>query len=822
VTDPATAERLLAAVTPEVARLASLVSPAVRVEPWLLRRTRQVLEPSLPAVTEAELCFSPLVASRTTSAFVLDNDVAAVLRERLRDEPAEVLADVRGIVTWAHRGAPLTIRLEEEVIWQALHGADEPELTSLLAPALKTMVASDEAAGIARWAARALPALPVEAQESAAGRMLQAGAQNQLGVDVTARLPPDELRLVTAGGATRSIGVRLRRRSIELSEPPAPDASSIAVPATDPLELRLRPLAGQERVVEVARDSTSRHRLGGSVFARTPPPVEIVAADGATYLLEASASIAQADDAGGGAASQSLRSEGTELDPAARVRTPASVDELAEILAQARSESRRVILRNDGRGDHLVDRDEIIVSLTRLDRVAAVAYIDGRPCITVGAGARWGDILDAVEPLGLVPAITGPTQNATAGGTLCSDPAGRFSATSGSVGNWVRSFELLTFGGRRLTCTPPPDQTRPDAWTLEERAFMATIGGLGYLGAVCEITYELVRAAEPTSGGRATFGVQSVVRRYRSIEHLADALARNAQTMQHSELRGSDAGLAMEPFDTAMYATLVTRLNRGQSAVVLTSSYTTSTRRRPLTVHTPASRMGFVSELLLSTRLGPLIWLFTFHVLFRQRVTYVDDLRGFTFSMDAGERLRTWGRRYGVQFPSLRQTFVLPFAGQPDLDERDDVARHASLLASWLDESHAILREHGVQPARTDVFVIRDGPRFTLSATAGRPAVAVSHTFRTTNPRTVVRVQDALAALSVALTAYEGRVHLADSVFASEETLASMYGDDVIAFLRLKRELDPERLLEDGALQSLVGHLVDDVYAGAYDEGEPS
>ena len=38
--------------------------------------------------------------------------------------------------------------------------------------------------------------------------------------------------------------------------------------------------------------------------------------------------------------------------------------------------------------------------------------------VSVGPGATWGDILGALEPHGLVPAVTVTTAHATAGGTL--------------------------------------------------------------------------------------------------------------------------------------------------------------------------------------------------------------------------------------------------------------------------------------------------------------------------------------------------------------------------------------------------------------------
>ena len=177
----------------------------------------------------------------------------------------------------------------------------------------------------------------------------------------------------------------------------------------------------------------------------------------------------------------------------AEVLRPPSVDELARIFAHARASGRRVTLRAGGNAfDAQSLGDEIVVSLELLDEICAPDM--EALTITVGAGARWGDILGKVARLGLVPAVMVTTEHATAGGTLSGDCLSRFSPTFGKEGHWVKSFELLTPRGERLVCTPPADDESREAWSREQRAYMAAIGGLGYIGAVHRITYQLVRA----------------------------------------------------------------------------------------------------------------------------------------------------------------------------------------------------------------------------------------------------------------------------------------------------------------------------------------
>jgi FAD/FMN-containing dehydrogenase len=90
----------------------------------------------------------------------------------------------------------------------------------------------------------------------------------------------------------------------------------------------------------------------------------------------------------------------------AEVLRPADVDELAAIVAEARAEDRHITLRA---GENAFDAQslgsDMVISLKHLDAIGDVFADGGDDCITVGAGATWGDILAKVAPLGLVPAV---------------------------------------------------------------------------------------------------------------------------------------------------------------------------------------------------------------------------------------------------------------------------------------------------------------------------------------------------------------------------------------------------------------------------------
>jgi decaprenylphospho-beta-D-ribofuranose 2-oxidase len=505
----------------------------------------------------------------------------------------------------------------------------------------------------------------------------------------------------------------------------------------------------------------------------------------------------------------------------AEVLRPADVNELAAIFADARDQGRKITFRAGGNAfDGQSLGSDMVVSLERLDAIGDVFYDEGDECITVGAGATWGKILATVEPLGLVPAVMVTTEKATAGGTLSGNCLSRFSPTFGKEGGWVKRFKLLTVGGERILCTPPADEHDPASWTLPERVYMAAIGGLGYVGAVYEITYELVRAYDPQHNTGGSLAVKTSLTKHKTYEHLAESLVREARRMCDQEIPEGTT-LADHEANQAIYSGLIRRMSGRQSAIVLTSTYTTDRKRKTMSIHEPASFFRFVSEMILRTRFGWLLSLAGYHLLFRERTTYIDDLRGFTFFMDGNSRTKAWGKRHGMHMPTVQQTFVVPFDPAAHFHSAEE-AESASCekLASWLDESHKVLRKHRVSPAFSDVLFIRDTKPFGLSSNAGKAGFAASYAFETSDEKKLARVQEALVELAELLTdqRYDGRVYLVKNVYAKQETLRKMYGDHAIGMLKLKRRLDPDRLLANDFFERAFGDLCDEVYAGAHGE----
>jgi tetratricopeptide (TPR) repeat protein len=242
------AEALLASVerqSPELVRLAEVLSLAVRVEPALLRKARLTLTPKLAVSGETDLWFGPLVESSGAGGFVFRWEVLELLRERLAQKPVR-LAEAWKLTRSFHPFIPPSAALEEEVTWASLAGHSEDELARKLGRALTAMLSnSQRGVGIARWALRALPRLPERARSSESAALLAMGTVSRvdgswlwLNEALPKQLPSQVWRVL---GSLPTVTRRLVRapEGITFLEPEASEGQRLELPDTRPPLLEL-------------------------------------------------------------------------------------------------------------------------------------------------------------------------------------------------------------------------------------------------------------------------------------------------------------------------------------------------------------------------------------------------------------------------------------------------------------------------------------------------------------------------------------------------------------------------------------------------------
>jgi decaprenylphospho-beta-D-ribofuranose 2-oxidase len=456
----------------------------------------------------------------------------------------------------------------------------------------------------------------------------------------------------------------------------------------------------------------------------------------------------------------------------ALVCKPRSEAELAATLEYAKRIGKSVTFRAGGQSfDTQALNDQIVISLERFDHVGEVhKRPDGISVITVGAGATWGRILKKTLAKGYAPFIMVTSSSATAGGTLSSHSLTRFSASCGREGRYIERFRVLTPAGAIWECSRIE---QPDL-------FHAAIGGLGYVGAVLEITYRLLELPAPHAPVQTVFTrVAGLARIGQGVQQPRPGEGRFSQLVSclagklpDAHVDGSCAG-GQPP--VALSA--VVHMKGGIWGLVARSEYVKPTELRRSVFHTPGSLghllLQFAATIPWLRTLG--YWL-TFEVAYREPKTHVDEAFGYTFFEDGNRRLRRIFHAIGIPGHLLQQTFIIPRGAGGE----------TVALEAFLDHADQYLDSRKLEPALIDVlYVGRDSDAFLLSSSHELDGFAVTFTFERLF-RSIDEERSALERLSLVCGEHGGRVHLVKNVCADEETIEKMYRGAIAAMLRVR------------------------------------
>jgi decaprenylphospho-beta-D-ribofuranose 2-oxidase len=443
----------------------------------------------------------------------------------------------------------------------------------------------------------------------------------------------------------------------------------------------------------------------------------------------------------------------------AQVARPADEEELQNVLAYARKSNKRVTFRAGGQAfDTQSLNDQLVVQLDRF-RLDQPTVDLQRSTVTVRCGNTWAEVLRHTLPLGRAPYIMVTNSAATVGGTLSSHSVSRFSPTCGREGRYVVSFKLLTVDGQIVTCSRQ----------VNGELFRGVIGGLGYLGAVLEITYRLravpenavVKTVFTRVEGFARIGTEVRDRSRPRCGTLVDDLVQQ----RHKHCRPQAE--VPEPAPVALSAAL--NMRGGVWGLIARSQYVAPEKLKRSVFHSPGS---FLHMLLQFAATIPLLrtigYWFTYRVAYTgEPKTFVDEPFGYTFFEDGNRRLRRWLHVLGIPARIRQQTFILPAASGLDEGKR---------LEQFLTQAGELLDARRQTPALIDVlYVNRDDDAFVLSSSNGLDGYAVTMTFESLFGA-LAEEEKSLAQLSEICRDLGGRVHLVKSVCADRELINGMYG----------------------------------------------
>lgn len=475
----------------------------------------------------------------------------------------------------------------------------------------------------------------------------------------------------------------------------------------------------------------------------------------------------------------------------ALVAEPENERELLGILAYAREGGRAVTFRGSGLAfDSQSLNDDLVISLKHFSKIELHEKTGE---VVVGCAATWGDILTATLGAGLVPYTMVTSSAATAGGTLSAHSISRFSPSVGREGQHVKSFRLLTPAGKIMNCS------RDDLPGTDEHAlFNAVIGGLGYVGAVLEITHELLRLPFEHAAVHTTFTLVEGLEKTASMLSSQTGVRFNRLiTPFVQQVCDQCARRAANVPPVAMSA--VVNLRGGAWGLLAESRYVEGTRLKPSVFHSPASLMHTVLQF---SAMFPWLRYLGYKLTYRRYAgspkEYVDPLHGYTFFEDGNRRVRKAMHWLGLPARLLQQTFMI------ECDVSDSTLA-LDKLTNFLREADHQFEKNRVDPALIDIlYVGRDTRDFLLSSSRGLDAFAVTFTFERLF-KTFEREIVTMKALSDVCGKLNGRVHLVKHVHADRATIAGMYGQALMNLQALRTRHSGAVLSNEFSSRALPG-----------------
>jgi len=442
----------------------------------------------------------------------------------------------------------------------------------------------------------------------------------------------------------------------------------------------------------------------------------------------------------------------------AEIFYPGDTERVRQLFSLARVNNRKVNFRGGGFSfDSQGLNSDLLISLRRINKIEVHADVKQ---VTVGGGAIWADILKAVLPFNLVPAIMISTGYVTAGGSLSANCMSRFSPIWGKEGKWIDSFEIITADGELRHCSR----------TENADLFYAAIGGFGCFGAVVEITYNLVEV--PAQAKIKTL----VVRKDNHAELHNDILP----GVNKSQTVYSAFGIVGDRIRT----------------MTCICEYAGEPKLKPMVPHQPYLRSRLLTEFMINwfPSMGQLFWNYAYSVYTRINDKYIDPIDEYTFFMDGNVHAKQLGAKLGIQFKAIQQTFVIP-ANEQNLNY-------------FLAETLKILRSSNMPPAMIDVLYLPKDERFLLSSTNSQGGYALSMAFSSMNKKAFEKIKTALEKLSAICFELHGKVHLIKNVLSKPEHIQEMYKDTLPEFFAIKRKYDPDGILRNDFIDRIFPDYV--------------
>jgi decaprenylphospho-beta-D-ribofuranose 2-oxidase len=386
----------------------------------------------------------------------------------------------------------------------------------------------------------------------------------------------------------------------------------------------------------------------------------------------------------------------------------------------------------------------VVLETTRLKRFQLDAESG---TVTASAGVTLAELLERLVPAGwMLPVVPG-TQHVSVAGAIASDIHGKSHGADGTFGAHVEELELLTASGELRRLSSDHD---------DDRAFAATLGGMGLTGVIASARIRL----RPVSSALLSVDCDRV-------EDLGQALAAldasgGRYRVAWLDLLGSRTGRGVVTRADHLPAEAAPPDHRGRATV---GARATVPRWWPRGVLRPSAVRAYNEFRFRRTR--------------RRRRGYVESIGEHMFPLDA---LGAWPRLYGAD-GFLQYQLVVPRGAERVLEVVIERLR-ATRVPCYL----AVLKDFGEANGAPLSFPIAG---WTLALDI---------------PRSVTGLDAVLDHLDELVAQAGGRVYLSKDARMRPEALAAMY-PRLEEWRAARDRLDPERLWRSdlAARTGLVG-----------------
>lgn len=408
--------------------------------------------------------------------------------------------------------------------------------------------------------------------------------------------------------------------------------------------------------------------------------------------------------------------------------------------------------------------------------------------ITTGAGARWWDVICKIGKLGLFPPSMATAADATVGGTLSADCVSRMSAIWGKEGEQIRSFKMVLVDGTSKECR------RNDPDPELSQLFEAVIGGFGYLGAVTEVTFDLIPVrSKPNTPGDFPKVFTRSSRNPAIVDW--DQILRSLHSKAADELRRAGCAPGGRPRSTeppfwSALSIACYMAGGGVTANLLEQRFVEpSAEGRPTPGDIYQREPTITVTAAAWSAVAPTIVELASDIGFPSG-EFVDELFGWAFFFgNWATRAKLAAHDSGDRLNFSQHTFAIPALvdGKPDTRP----ARR------FLERLESRLHRADVRPPSIDLLYV-PGDRFLMSASRDLEAYLINISLAAKNRDDYSpEVKHMLCGLARDCRMLGGRVHLVKSVVADADDLRAMYGEAAGKLKELKRKYDPNNLLRN-------------------------